>query len=127
MCPDDPGLTRYQLFVGPGTAFERDGLTLEDIPDGLAETILVVEAGEPVPWSKPVDLVYSPDDALPPLGGVFSKPIKWLDYEIKRKPGFVAAFADGSTRFIGHDVDEKVIRSLITRNGGETVDWSKVD
>jgi hypothetical protein len=30
------GLTHYQVFVGPGTAFEREGLTEADFPDGLA-------------------------------------------------------------------------------------------
>lgn len=124
---EDPWMTRYQVFVGPGTIFERDGLTLDDIPDGGANTILVVEAADPVPWSKPVDIIYSPDAPLPPLGGAYTKPIKnWLGRVIDRKPAFVAAFADGSTRLITSDTDEKVIRSLITRNGGEQIDWSKV-
>src|SRR5262245_49879997 len=54
--PEPTGSTRFQVFVGPGTAFERDGLTWNDFPDGLASTILVVEASEPVVWSKPIDL-----------------------------------------------------------------------
>ena len=42
-----PGLTRYQVFVGPGTGFERPGLTLEDdFPDGLGNIMLAVEAAE---------------------------------------------------------------------------------
>ena len=28
--------THYQVFVGPGTAFEREGLAWKDFPDGLA-------------------------------------------------------------------------------------------
>src|SRR5439155_2700380 len=35
---DAPGLTRYQVFTGPGTAFERAGLTWDDFSDGLAQT-----------------------------------------------------------------------------------------
>jgi hypothetical protein len=61
--PDDAGergLTHYQVFVGPGTAFERDGLTFQDFPDGPSNTLLVVETREAVPWSKPADLEYDP-------------------------------------------------------------------
>ena len=121
---DAPGLTRYQVFVGPGTAFERDSLTWDDFPDGRENTILVVEAGEPVPWTKPADLPYDPDQPLPPLGGVYAKPYYFLCYEVGRTPDFNACFADGSTRFLSGKTDEKVIRSLITRNGGEKVDAS---
>jgi len=115
---DPPGLTRFQVLIGPGTAFERDGLTWNDFPDGLASTILVVEASEPVPWSKPIDLEYHRDKLLPALVGPFTKPVKVLCYEIGRRPGFSAVFADGSTRFIESRTDEKLVRSMITRNQG---------
>jgi hypothetical protein len=112
---DPPGLTRYQVFVGPGTAFERDGLTWADFPKGLAKTLLVVESAEPVPWSKPAELTYDPADPLPALDGAFGKPVHVLCYEVSRTPGFTACFADGSTRFIPSDTDEKSLRSLISR------------
>jgi hypothetical protein len=115
---DGPGLTRYQVFVGPGTAFERPGLTWADFPAGPENTILVVEAAEPMPWSKPVDLHYRPDKPLPSLG-VYSKPVHFLCYELWRKPGFNACFGDGATRFISSETDEKTIRAFITRSGGE--------
>jgi hypothetical protein len=123
---DPPGTTRYRVFVGPGTAFERPGLTWDDFPDGLANTLLVVEAGEPVPWSKPDELAYDPNQPLPALGGAFRKPVYVLRREWRRDPGFTAVLADGSTRFIRSDTDEQALRALITRNGGETVDWSRV-
>ena len=123
---DAPGLTRYEVFVGPGTAFEQDGLTWDDFPDGRANTVLVVEAGQPVPWTKPADLPYDPDKPLPPLGGVYAKPYHFLGYEVGRTPGFNACFADGTTRFLSGKTDEKTVRSLITRNGGEKVDASRV-
>jgi len=81
-------------------------LTREDFPDGLSATILIVEAAEPVPWPKPEELPYDPKKPLPKLGGLFSD-------------GFYAAFADGKVRFIRRDTDEKLIRAMITRNGGE--------
>jgi hypothetical protein len=119
--------TSYQVFVGPGTAFERPGLTWADFPDGLAETVLVVEAGRPVPWSKPEDLSYDPYGPLPPLGGVFSQPVHFLCYEVGRRPGFNACFADGTVRFLRGDADERTLRALITRNGGEPVDPASLE
>ncbi len=126
---DDPGLTRYQVLVGQGTAFGREGLTLtkDDFPDGFAETILVVEAAEPVPWTKPVDLVYDTDGPLPALGGFYAKPVHFLCYEVKRRPGFNASFADGSARFIRSSAEESDIRAIITRDGGEPVKWSRLE
>ncbi len=112
---DEPGLTRYQVFVGPGTAFERDGLTWEDFPRGLSDTFLVVEAAQPVPWPKPTDLVYDPAGPLPALGGPYGKPVHLLCYDLWRTPGFNAYFADGSGRFIPSDTDERTLRGLITR------------
>ncbi len=43
--------THYQVFVGPGAAFEgTSGLSLDrDFPGGAEQTILVVETFEPVP------------------------------------------------------------------------------
>jgi hypothetical protein len=34
----------------------------------MSQRILVVEASEPVPWAKPIDLLYHPDEPLPPAG-----------------------------------------------------------
>jgi hypothetical protein len=126
---EGPGLTRYQVCVGPGTAFERPGLRLspQDFPDGLADTLLVVEGGEAVPWSKPADLAYDPNGPLPSLGGAFDKPVHFLCYEVGRNPGFNAAFADGTARFLARDIDERTLRGLITRNGGEKVELSGLE
>ncbi len=123
---DAVGLTHYRVFVGSGTAFERDGLTWDDFPDGPKNTILVVEAHEAVPWTKPADLSYEPDKPLPALGGLYSKPYHFLCYEVGRTPGFNACFADGTIRFLSAKTDEKTIRSLITRNSGEKVDVSRL-
>jgi hypothetical protein len=124
---DPPGLTRYQVFVGPGTAFERPRLTWDDFSDGLSNTLLVVEAADPIPWSKPVDLTYHPDKPLPPLGGFSRKPVKFLCYEVGEREGFVACFADRKTRFITTRTSDSTLRALITRNGGETIDWARVE
>ena len=90
----------------------------------LPETLLVVEAGDPVPWCRSLwDLAYSPDAPLPSLGGVFTKPVRlfcrtWKSSGSARFPS--PRLLDGSIQFITSDVDEATMRSLITRNGGET-------
>ena len=103
-----PHHTVCQVFVGPGAAFEgSEGLRLaSDFPDGTSSTFLVVEAGEPVPWTKPQDLRYDPDGPLPDLRPLF-------------RDGFRARLADGSGRFIPRETGEETLRALITRNGGD--------
>jgi len=112
--PPQPYTTFYQVFVGKGTAFEGpDGVRLPgDFPNGTSDTFLIVEAGEAVPWTKPVDLLYVPDQPLPKLGGIF-------------KDGFRAALADGSIRSIGKETSENTIRAAIMRNGKDRLgpDW----
>ena len=102
--------TYLRVFVGPGAAFESGKLlSPKDFTDGVKNTILVVEAAEPVPWPKPDELRYDPNKPLPRLGGVFDD-------------GFYALFADGVVRFIPTDINEKVLRAMITRNGGEKIE-----
>ena len=62
--------THYRVFTGKGTAFEGlRGLRLkEDFPDGVDNTLLIVEANEAVPWTKPDELPYDSQSPLPRLG-----------------------------------------------------------
>jgi hypothetical protein len=110
----DPATTFCQVFVGPGAAFEgSEGLRLpQDFPDGPRDTILVAEAAQAVPWSKPADLAYRPDGPLPPLGGIFNRPGT-------TNAGALVAFADGSVHFFRTEMGEADLRAAITRNGGE--------
>lgn len=109
----EPYTTFYQVFVGPGAAFEGEkGLPLAEFTDGTSNTLLIVEAGEPVPWTKPIDLTFDPKKPLPKLGGLFPDL-------------FNACFADGSVRPLRTNLAEKALRALITRNGGELVDPDK--
>jgi prepilin-type processing-associated H-X9-DG protein len=67
-----------------------------------------VEAGQPVPWTKPDDLPYDAGQPLPKLGGI-------------NPTGFNALFVDGSVRFIPKNTSEQLIRAFITYAGGEPI------
>jgi tRNA A-37 threonylcarbamoyl transferase component Bud32 len=108
-----PHGTLYQLATGPGTLFEgRQGPPLDAIKDGPEQTILLVEAGESVEWTKPLDVAVTAGKPLPSLGGTF-----W--------EGFYALFADGKERFLRRPVEERTLRALLTPAGGEKVDLKK--
>ena len=102
--------TFYQVFTGPKTIFPPGkGLHLREITDGTSSTLLIVEAFEAVPWTKPSDLPYDPAQPLPQLGGIF-------------RDGFQAVMADGRTGdYLPKDVDPVKLRALITPAGGEIV------
>jgi prepilin-type processing-associated H-X9-DG protein len=115
---DEPGMTYYQVFVGPGGAFEKEPgkrLRFADIRDGTANTLLAVEAGAAVPWTKPADLFFAPDQPLPAVGGLFAN-------------GFNACFFDGHVRFLSSKLaaDEKSLRALIGIRDGIRVDPESV-
>jgi hypothetical protein len=121
---EDRNTTLYRVFVGPGTVFEGRALTLTDISeaDGTAYTILAVEAGEPVPWTKPEELAYDPDKPLPQLGGLFKRDFRPFSSEY-RSSTFSALFVDGSVQPVPLPKGqyESMVRAMITWNGGEAV------
>jgi hypothetical protein len=100
-----PGHTFYQSFSGPGTIGSAQKIF--SITDGTSNTLMVVEAGEAVIWSKPGDLAYDANAPLPKLGGLF--------------PGIAnVAMCDGSVFTLPlPKLDEKTLRAIITVNGGE--------
>jgi hypothetical protein len=104
-----PTTTHYRVFHGKGAAFEGDaGLRFADFTDGTSNTILIVEAADAVPWTKPDELPFDPKKDLPKLGP-------------KDAERFNAALADGSVRALKKTIDKDTLKALITRNGGEVV------
>src|SRR5439155_20075506 len=68
MTTREPYSTFYQVFLGPHAAFEQhQALSFDDFPDGIAKTILIVEAACAVPWTKPDDLHFAADEPIPEL------------------------------------------------------------
>lgn len=118
--PPPRGMTHFQAFVGPGTAFEP-GATWEVFEEGKPNRILVVEATNPVPWAKPDDLIYDPIGPIPPLGRGLVKPVKFLNYDLRYQPGFNACFSDGRSRFIEASIPEAKLRTFITGTSTENV------
>lgn len=108
------GQTYYQAFLGKkGVAVrpilqdgDPHGLSYGMISDGTYCTVLLVEAAEAVPWTKPADIPFDPEAALPKLGGHFTG-------------GFHVLLCDGRVRFAKDTVDPIALKAAITANGGE--------
>lgn len=110
-----PNSTRFQVLVGDGAVFEPDGVvTLDSITDGHASTIMVVQGGEPVPWTKPEDIPVS-----------LEKPLGKLDGPLNG--GFLVAMADGSVHFISEHAKPAAIEAAIFRKDGRVADPNDLD
>ncbi len=119
----EPYTTFFQVFVGQGTVFEgTKGIKMDQITDGLSNTLLVIEAGEAVPWTKPADLPFHPDQSLPPLGGIFKERFRFSTLSFEGGKDILSLFADGSVHPIKKTIKEENLRRLIIRNDGQAVD-----
>ena len=108
----EKGKTCYLVPVGNGAIYSsgRDEPKVEDVKDGLSNTIMLVEVDDQhaVVWTRPDDLAFDPKD---PKTGIGSP----------QQDGFITAFCDGSVRFLSAGVDAKTLSALFTRAGGEVI------
>lgn len=108
---DPPGTTTspFRVFVGGGALFDEDGrkVSIQAIPDGSSNTILLAMAEEQVKWSEPKELAYSPAGPLPKLG------------HPQLSGGSLVLMGDGRVVFLRATTAEPVYRALVTRAGGE--------
>jgi hypothetical protein len=110
--PDQTGKTNYLAVVGEPCIFNgtQTGVRIQDITDGTAKTILLVEAAreQAVEWTRPDDWEFNPANPKAGLGGI-------------RPGGWIAGFADGSVHFISQEIDEAILKAMFTRAAGEMV------
>lgn len=115
--------TFYRGFTGNGGAMAKQsnsppapglprGLAFVKVTDGISNTILALEAGDSIEWTRPGDLDPSPNLPFPKLGG-----IRPDDDKIS------VLFVDGSARLIRKSVAESMWRAGATANGGEPVNF----
>jgi hypothetical protein len=102
--------TYFQGFYGKSAFFEgKQGLRFPAaFTDGTSNTIMIAEASKAVPWTKPEDISFDPNQPLPKLG------LPGFSY-------FLAAMCDGSVRTISHSITKETLRNAITRDGGEVL------
>jgi len=106
--PAKPGETHYRVFVGGGAGFDlAKGTRITDITDGTSNTIMIVEAADSVPWTKPEELVYDAKKPLPRFGNFYGSGM------------FLVALFDGSVRTLSGKVTEQSLRAAITRGAGD--------
>ncbi|MFW6114636.1 MAG: DUF1559 domain-containing protein, partial [bacterium] len=86
------------------------GAGMKDLLDGTSNTIMIVEASDEsaVTWTRPAD--FAPNKEKPTQGLTGLRP-----------GGFLAAFADGSVRFMSESIDAAMLNALFTKSGGEAV------
>jgi hypothetical protein len=106
---DGEKLTHYQAFVGNGAIFDPiQTCKMQTITDGTSNTLMVATAAKAVPWTKPDDIPFDPK--------VDPRTVMHMT-----DAGCSVAFADGSVRFLAKTIDPEVLRSIITKSGGEVV------
>jgi hypothetical protein len=108
------GETFYQRFSGPDTLLEpKKKVKIISVTDGLSNTGLVFEAGEPVIWTKPADMPFDAKKQLPKLGGLFDGQCH-------------VVLCDGSVIRMKKDPDEKELKKFIMPSDGEVIDLDKL-
>jgi hypothetical protein len=98
------------VLVPPTKERKGGGIKVDEVTDGTARTLLVVQANDEsaVTWTKPDDYV---PDAKDPLKGLINP----------GTPGFPAVFTDVHSVYISKNIDPKMLMRMFDRNDGEEI------
>jgi len=135
-------IAHYGAMVGKQAAFLPDGAIVTDqgsplgdmakggrkfaaFTDGTSISIMVAPIADErkVPWAKPEDIVFGDPFPAPGKPGGLGMPYESGDGKFRFGP---VAFVDGSVRSINSNIDPALLRELITINGGEVIDFNKI-
>ncbi|HZZ29095.1 MAG TPA: M56 family metallopeptidase [Pirellulales bacterium] len=123
--PHEPeGSTDACYFMPTGKGMiggSETGTRLEDITDGTAVTIALVEAKRDIPWTKPEDIEIDADSTkpLPKFGGHLADATGSNNI-------YAAVFADGHVQIMSNEADPKWVRAAFTISGGEPLDGGRL-
>jgi hypothetical protein len=116
LCPSrksDPEKTTYLAIIGVNTCFRPvRSLNLEEVTDGVSNTLAVVEvsAEHAVHWMSPHDA-----DLVLLLGLSQEKD------SLQHTGGYHTLLFDGSVRFLSINLQESILRALVSATGNEEV------
>jgi uncharacterized protein DUF1559 len=106
MIKTDPGFTNYLAVVGERAVLtDSKPIHMMEIPDGTANTIMVVEANDAVEWTKPADYTPAAENPAAGLG------------KLHPKDHFLAGFASGDVYAVPATLEAKSVAAMFTRNG----------
>jgi prepilin-type processing-associated H-X9-DG protein len=107
----EQGMTVYVGPYGGESIWDLETTRFRDVTDGLSNTIMVVEVDDSaaVPWTKPDDFDMSEGNLLEVLGLSVG--------------GGNCLFGDGSVQFISEVIAEDMFEAMMTRAGGEVINF----
>jgi hypothetical protein len=119
--------TSFVAITGPDTCWPDEGLSLDDIPDGAANTILVVDSHKTgIAWTEPRDfeareLNWQINAGPKSVRAEHGHYTQYLDGS-KRPSGprhTVMLMADGSIESLSANIDPEVLQQLVNRRDGQ--------
>ena len=113
-----PGKTYYRGFSHKGGMFEKPNapgdqppkLKVADVRDGTSNTLLVVDAGQAVEWTKPDDIDFGQGKPRPDLGGAYPN-VPWV----------MVLTCDGTVRKLIRTAPDTTLRLLADRQDGQVI------
>jgi hypothetical protein len=111
--PTPAGTTRIRAFGGRNTIFAgRTGTSIAAMTDGTSNTLAIVAANDPAPWTRPGELTFIPGQVRPVLDNPDER-------------GVLVGPVDGTARYIS-GATEAFWRMFITPAGNEVLSWAEI-